>query len=136
MTMGRLRCIGSSLHLKEIYGTGFRLNIFSKPGRLEEACQSIEEQLMAGKDYRRIDKFTNSSTFEFQLSNVPSSSAHGQEQENGELSTIFHYLNQPMMFPAIEDWSISQATLEDVFIKVVTQGEDAIALPGIAQYTA
>ncbi|KAF9971390.1 hypothetical protein BGZ73_005702 [Actinomortierella ambigua] len=136
MTMGRLRCIGSSLHLKEKYGSGFRLNISSKPGRLEEACQSIEEQLMVGKDYRRIDKFTNASTFEFQLSATSLSYTSDNGQEHGELSMIFHKLNQPTMFPAIEDWSISQATLEDVFIKVVTQGEDAIALPGIAQYTA
>ncbi|KAG0224141.1 hypothetical protein BGW41_005240 [Actinomortierella wolfii] len=134
MTLGRLRCVGSSLHLKELYGSGFRLNIYSKPGRLEEACQSVEEQLMRGKVFRRIDKFTNASTFEFQIS-TSSYQNDISDQEGGELSMFFHYLNQPEWFPAIEDWSISQATLEDVFIKVVTEGEDAIALPGIAQYT-
>ncbi|KAG0273216.1 hypothetical protein BGZ97_010776, partial [Linnemannia gamsii] len=65
MTNGLLRCIGTSLHLKELYGSGFRLNITSKPGRLDEACQSIEEKLMRrnGRPYRRIDKFTNASVF-------------------------------------------------------------------------
>ncbi|KAI9237881.1 MAG: P-loop containing nucleoside triphosphate hydrolase protein, partial [Podila humilis] len=32
MTEGQLRCLGTSLHLKELYGSGFRLSVTSKPG--------------------------------------------------------------------------------------------------------
>ena len=44
MTSGSLRFISTSLHLKDLYGSGFLLNI--KPGHLDEACRSIEEKLM------------------------------------------------------------------------------------------
>ncbi|KAG0309390.1 hypothetical protein BGZ98_002896 [Dissophora globulifera] len=125
MTLGRLRCIGTSLHLKELYGSGFRLNISSKPGRLQEACESVEKIL---KDYqfRRIDKFTNATTFEFDLDQQYQ---HGSGR--GQLSEIFACLSQPGRFPAIEDWGVSQTTLEDVFIKIVTEGDSALAMPSV-----
>ncbi|KAG0021690.1 hypothetical protein BGZ80_001901 [Entomortierella chlamydospora] len=128
MTSGQLRCIGTSLHLKELYGTGFRLNVSSKPGRLQEACESIQNQILKGMKYRRIDKFTNATTFEFELD-----SAH-QQQGRGQLSSIFGALSQTGRFPAIEDWGVSQTTLEDVFIKIVTEGDSALAMPSIVSY--
>ncbi|KAF9085053.1 hypothetical protein BGX23_010001 [Mortierella sp. AD031] len=139
MTSGRLRCIGTSLHLKELYGSGFRLNVSSKPGRLDEACESIERQILSGLKYKRIDKFTNATTFEFELQQdqqhqyASGHRGHGyggqQQQDRGQLSTIFSQLSQPSRFPAIEDWGLSQTTLEDVFIKIVTEGDTALAMP-------
>ncbi|KAF9950283.1 hypothetical protein BGZ70_001441, partial [Mortierella alpina] len=127
MTLGRLRCIGTSLHLKELYGTGFRLDISSKPGRLGEACQSVERQVLTGMSFRRIDKFTNATTYEFHLQQQQGSEA----QARGQLSKVFSELSQPGRFPAVEDWGVSQTTLEDVFIKIVTEGDAALAMPGI-----
>ncbi|KAF9134142.1 hypothetical protein BGX30_012033 [Mortierella sp. GBA39] len=139
MTNGLLKCIGTSLHLKELYGSGFRLNITSKPGRLDEACQSIEDKLMrrTGLPYRRIDKFTNASVFEFDL--APNTNNQSNQQDGvvstkrGELSSIFHYLSQSDLFPAVEDWGISQTTLEDVFIKIVTDADATLTLPTVIQ---
>ncbi|KAG0286417.1 hypothetical protein BGZ96_009463 [Linnemannia gamsii] len=140
MTNGLLRCIGTSLHLKELYGSGFRLNITSKPGRLDEACQSIEDKLMrkTGLPYRRIDKFTNASLFEFDI--TPNSDKQSVQRQDGivgakrrELSNIFHCLSQREMFPAVEDWGISQTTLEDVFIKIVTDADVSLTVPAIIQ---
>ncbi|KAF9150209.1 hypothetical protein BG015_007989 [Linnemannia schmuckeri] len=137
MTNGLLRCIGTSLHLKELYGSGFRLNITSKPGRLDEACQSIENKLMRklGLPYRRSDKFTNASVFEFDVaSNTDTRSAkHDAIVTRGELSSIFHYLSQSDLFPAVEDWGISQTTLEDVFIKIVTDADATLTVPDVIE---
>ncbi|KAF9961954.1 hypothetical protein BGZ72_000576 [Mortierella alpina] len=127
MTLGRLRCIGTSLHLKELYGAGFRLDISSKPGRLDEACQSVERQVLRGMSFRRIDKFTNATTYEFHLQQQQGPEA----QARGQLSKVFSELSQPGRFPAVEDWGVSQTTLEDVFIKIVTEGDAALAMPGI-----
>jgi len=130
MTAGRLRYIGTSLHLKDLYGSGFRLNITSKPGRLDEACHSVEEKLMkpAGTRYRRTDKFTNASVFDFDVGPSPSES-----QSRGQLSTLFHYMSQPDMFPAVEDWGVSQTTLEDVFIKIVIEADTSLVVPSVVQ---
>lgn len=141
MSNGLLRCIGTSLHLKELYGSGFRLSITSKPGRLNEACQSIEDKLMhrTGLPYRRIDKFTNASVFEFDI--APNTGKQMFQQEGivstkrGELSSIFHYLSQSDMFPEVEDWGISQTTLEDVFIKIVTDADATLTGPDVIQNT-
>ncbi|KAF9127553.1 hypothetical protein BGW39_005784 [Mortierella sp. 14UC] len=134
MTSGRLRCIGTSLHLKDLYGSGFRLNVSSKAGRLEEACESIERQILPGLNYRRIDKFTNATTFEFELQdqNQNNSNRDGYgRQDRGQLSSIFALLSQAGRFPAIEDWGLSQTTLEDVFVKIVTQGDTDLAMPTV-----
>ncbi|KAF9148462.1 hypothetical protein BG015_009807 [Linnemannia schmuckeri] len=143
MTSGRLRCIGTSLHLKDLYGSGFRLNVSSKPGRLEEACQSVERQILTGLQYRRIDKFTNATTFEFDFLDQQRQNQHQHQntsaghrgyghQERGQLSNIFSLLSRPGQFPAIEDWGLSQTTLEDVFVKIVTEGDSDLAMPTIA----
>ncbi|KAG0206044.1 hypothetical protein BGX28_002454, partial [Mortierella sp. GBA30] len=126
MTAGRLRCIGTSLHLKELYGAGFRLDISSKPGRLDEACQSVESQILKGMRFRRIDKFTDATTYELEQQQ-----ADPQNPGRGQLTKIFSYLSQPGLFPAIEDWGVSQTTLEDVFVKIVTEGDAALAMPAI-----
>ncbi|KAG0094319.1 hypothetical protein BGZ93_007353 [Podila epicladia] len=91
MTLGRLRCMGTSLHLKELYGSGFRLNISSKPGRLMDACASIEQDLMRGMKYRHLDKFTNATTFEFEVS------------RSGDFSRIFGALSHPGLHADVED---------------------------------
>ncbi|KAF9962998.1 hypothetical protein BGZ65_006714 [Modicella reniformis] len=131
MTTGRLRCIGTSLHLKELYGSGFRLNITSKPGLLEEACESVANQLLKGMKYRRIDKFTNATTFEFEPQQQQQQQSSSGSGGRGQLSKIFSSLSQPAMFPAVEDWGVSQTSLEDVFIKIVTEGDSAIAMPAL-----
>ncbi|KAG0057842.1 hypothetical protein BGZ83_000029 [Gryganskiella cystojenkinii] len=129
MTLGRLRCMGTSLHLKDLYGSGFRLNISSKPGRLQEACEQVEAVVLKGLKFKRIDKFTNATTYEFELQ--PQQQQHS-DSGRGQLSKIFSFLSQqPGLFPAIEDWGISQTTLEDVFIKIVTEGDSALAMPSM-----
>ncbi|KAI1321577.1 hypothetical protein EDD11_003057 [Mortierella claussenii] len=140
MTSGRLRCIGTSLHLKDLYGSGFRLDISSQPGRLQEACESVEHQVLRGLRYRRIDKFTNATTYEFELEQQQQQQQQREEDQSaygngrGQLSRIFSCLSQPGRFPAIEDWGLSQTTLEDVFIKIVTDGDAALAMPSIVNH--
>ncbi|KAG0373183.1 hypothetical protein BGX24_012036 [Mortierella sp. AD032] len=143
MTSGRLRCVGTSLHLKDLYGSGFRLNISSKPGRLEEACESVERQILPDLNYKRIDKFTNATTYEFELQDqIQGQNQHQQgarrnnsnglgQQNRGQLSSIFAQLSQAGRFPDVEDWGLSQTTLEDVFVKIVTQGDSDLAMPTV-----
>ncbi|KAF9934566.1 hypothetical protein BGZ67_003794 [Mortierella alpina] len=138
MTSGRLRCIGSSLHLKELYGTGFRLDVTSKPGRLEEACRRLQETVLADLAYKRVDKFTNSTTFEFDLNEGHKGAPGKAEADIGGhfgLSKVFYCMSKPGMYPAIEDWGLSQTTLEDVFVRIVTGGPAAVPMPVVASHT-
>ncbi|KAF9307164.1 hypothetical protein BGZ74_009869 [Mortierella antarctica] len=129
MTSGQLRCIGSSLHLKELYGSGFRLSITSKPGRLQEACQSIEEKVLGSRLFKRTDKFTNATIFDFDIGQASKESS----APRGDLSSIFKSLLQKDQFPDVEDWGISQTTLEDVFVRIVTDADDSLRVPTVIQ---
>ncbi|KFH67556.1 hypothetical protein MVEG_06288 [Podila verticillata NRRL 6337] len=125
MTEGQLRCLGTSLHLKELYGSGFRLSVTSKPGRLQEACQGIEEKVLSGRPYKRTDKFTNATVYDFNIGQVTTEGG----ATKGELSSIFKSLLQREQFPDVEDWGISQTTLEDVFIKIATDTDANLRIP-------
>jgi len=105
MSHGKLRCIGTSLHLKNKYGLGYRLNLVTLPftqGKVKElviqmiaAAQLIAEtgvNLMYGirsQDLQQIIPF-------FQM--------------------IEQNQNNPNFF--IKDWGMSQTTLEEVFLKI------------------
>ncbi|KAG0358872.1 hypothetical protein BG005_001686 [Podila minutissima] len=129
MTSGQLRCIGTSLHLKELYGSGFRLSVTSKPGRLQEACQSIEEKVLGSRLFKRTDKFTNATVFDFDIGQASNEAGVSK----GELSSIFKSLSQKEQFPDVEDWGISQTTLEDVFVKIVTDADVSLRVPTVVQ---
>ena len=127
MTSGQLRCIGTSLHLKELYGSGFRLNVTSKPGRLQEACRSIEEKVLSGRTFKRTDKFMNATVFDFDIGQASNEAGVSK----GNLSIIFRNLLQREQFPDVEDWGISQTTLEDVFIRIVTDADTSLRVPTV-----
>ncbi|KAF9320866.1 hypothetical protein BG003_004423 [Podila horticola] len=129
MTSGQLRCIGTSLHLKELYGSGFRLTVTSKPGRLQEACQSIEEKFLGSRPFKRTGKFTNATVFDFDIGQATNEAGVSK----GELSSIFKSLSQKELFPDVEDWGISQTTLEDVFVKIVTDADASLRVPIVVQ---
>ncbi|KAG0085669.1 hypothetical protein BGZ92_008811 [Podila epicladia] len=129
MTSGQLRCIGNSLHLKELYGSGFRLSVTSKPGRLQEACKSIEEKVLGSRHFKRTDKFTNATVFDFDIGQASNEAGVSK----GELSSIFKSLSQKEQFPDMEDWGISQTTLEDVFVKIVTDADASLRVPTVVQ---
>ncbi|KAF9334496.1 hypothetical protein BG006_002055 [Podila minutissima] len=129
MTSGQLRCIGTSLHLKELYGSGFRLSVTSKPGRLQEACQSIEEKVLGSRPFKRTDKFTNATVFDFDIGQASNEAGVSK----GELSSIFKSLSQKEQFPDVEDWGIGQTTLEDVFVRIVTDADASLRVPTVLQ---
>ncbi|KAG0033431.1 hypothetical protein BGZ81_008517 [Podila clonocystis] len=129
MTSGQLRCIGTSLHLKELYGSGFRLSVTSKPGRLQEACQSIEEKVLGSRPFKRTDKFTNATVFDFNIGQATNEAGVSK----GELSSVFRSLLQKEQFPDVEDWGISQTTLEDVFVNIVTGADASLRVPTVVR---
>lgn len=41
MAKGRLKCIGTSLHLKNLYGSGYRINLTCDPGTLFPSLRNM-----------------------------------------------------------------------------------------------
>ena len=105
MTKGVMRCIGSTQHLKDMYGAGYILNIkwdpsLTKSDSVKQIVSNIFKQwnLREESDDRL-------------MADIPRESMQS-------LSTIFLSLENMKSNPlnGIQDYSLSQTTLEQVFI--------------------
>ena len=102
MALGELRCIGSIQHLKNRFGQGYLLDVNTLPTRLcavrDFVMRTFPQSKMAechgGRVKFRIPK------------NVMS------------LAAIFKIMEQHKKALDIEDYSINQATLEQIFLSI------------------
>lgn len=104
MCNGRLKCVGSSLHLKKKYGSGYRLAVVA----------DTQKNVFPVKEYMRLNLpgcQLLSETSEYLVYLLA-------ESNLSSVSPFFRGLeNNPV--PYIRDIGISHTTLEDVFLMVV-----------------
>jgi len=105
MSHGKLKCIGNSLHLKNKFGLGYRLNLSTPPEREQEIKQIVEERVRGCE--------LVASTGGNLVYGVPTSSL-------SQLIPFFQFIedNKSQEGFIIKDWGMSQTTLEEVFLKV------------------
>jgi ABC-type multidrug transport system ATPase subunit len=102
MARGTLRCVGPLLRLKQLYGSGFKLVFLTKPENMAYTSSCVKKLLPENAVV--IDVFQTSMTLEF-------------SPEPGKLASIFAQLEKNADEWLIEDWGISQTSLEEVFLK-------------------
>ncbi|KXS09467.1 P-loop containing nucleoside triphosphate hydrolase protein [Gonapodya prolifera JEL478] len=112
MAKGTMRCLGSVLRLKQLYGAGFKLTLSAAAEDMRRASGYVESLLPSGA-YERIDSFQTSAAYEFK----PSPGLVGQ---------LFEILQRDSKANGITDWGISETSLEEVFLEIITD-EDASA---------
>ncbi|KAJ3287188.1 hypothetical protein HDU79_005878 [Rhizoclosmatium sp. JEL0117] len=108
MAKGTLRCIGNSLRLKELYGSGFRIYFNTNKDDMPRACTWVETFLPEG--FRKIDSFATMTSYEFP--SVPNI-----------ISAVFEKMESGKAQNGILDWGISQTSLEDVFVKLISDDD-------------
>ena len=109
MAHGKLRCIGNSLHLKNRFGDGYRINIF---------CSQIENNVEVKQ---RVSEYLPDATL---IAESGTSLVFGVNTDDYEtLVPFFRFLEQEenRENTIIRDWGISQTSLEDVFLKVTRE---------------
>ncbi|OMH83778.1 ABC transporter A family member 8 [Zancudomyces culisetae] len=111
MAKGTMRCLGSPVELRQLYGNGYLLSVYTKSQHIEN-CKEYIGRLLKNNG-RIIDSFSNIITWEFST-------------QTGFLSTIFRELSVNKSAYFIEDWGISQTSLDEVFLRVIGE-EDADA---------
>ncbi|XP_046440757.1 ABC-type organic anion transporter ABCA8-like [Daphnia pulex] len=128
MVKGELRCMGTGQHLKNRYGSGYLLELKLKSLGSETSGSAS----LADVDSSRSERKENLTTF----INSLFTSAHVQEsfedriifgiaQDNiSSLSETFQALEEAREKLSIEEYSFSQTTLEQVFIKFAHEQED------------
>merc|ERR1711865_424666 len=102
MSHGRLRCIGENLHLKSIYGSGYRIDVRFEQGCVEDAIQFMKKMV---PNATLDGGHSGGETLEFQL---PTGSV--------KLSKVMRLLNGRPSSAGILDYGIRQTSLEEVFL--------------------
>lgn len=108
MAKGTLRCLANPTRLKELYGPGFRLFANSLEKDTPKATAYIESLLPAG--WKKIDAFATNSSYEF-------------PPAKGILSSLFQEIEQHKDEQGILDWGIGQTTLEEVFVRLISEAD-------------
>ena len=106
MFNGQLACLGSIQHLKSKFGQGYTIEIKvrSTPGDLTGApMQHVEAFLLSQAQYKVVVKEVTHSTGTFQI-------------QNGTPADLFELLEQNRQQLNIETYTISQTTLEQIFL--------------------
>ncbi|KXS12068.1 P-loop containing nucleoside triphosphate hydrolase protein [Gonapodya prolifera JEL478] len=107
MAKGNMRCLGSVLRLKQLYGSGYVLHEeIHSDYNLSDITIYIESLLPSG-NFERIDSFQTSAAYEFK----PSAGLVGQ---------LFEILQKDSKANGITDWGLSQTSLEEVFLQIIS----------------
>jgi len=108
MSHGTIRCCNTSLRLKELYGAGFRLTYSNDPQKYKSLKQFISSILP--ENHKAIRDLASNSIYEF----IP---------EQGYLSQLFSIIEQNKEQYGIINWGISQSSLEEVFLSIISESD-------------
>ncbi|KAJ3093900.1 hypothetical protein HDU97_008841 [Phlyctochytrium planicorne] len=108
MAKGTLRCLANPIRLKDLYGSGFKLFFNSEEEDTDRAAAWIESLLPKG--WTKVDSFATNTSYEF-----PSAA--------GVISYLFNTIEAGKEENGILDWGISQTTLEEVFIRIISEDD-------------
>lgn len=104
MANGQLKCIGSSLFLKNRFSAGFKLTMVKKHKTINS---QIEPFL-----YRHFENFEKSSEISSEITFII------PQKERSSLKEFFYEFDQKLDQLEILSYGVSIATLEEVFIKI------------------
>jgi ABC-type multidrug transport system ATPase subunit len=108
MVDGKFECLGSTQHLKNRFGAGYVLTVRCCESQEEDFFRLMEERM----PYAELDQ-TLCSQYRFTVS-----------QENAKLSDIFDIMLSAEDSGLIEQYSVSQTTLDDIFVKFASHQKD------------
>eukprot|EP01137_Pigoraptor_chileana_P003707 Opistho-2@44296 len=109
MSRGRLKCIGSQLHLKNKFGRGYQI-LFGCAN--ESAIPSVREFVATVcPDAVLFEAFAGALAY-----SVPKELVH--------ISSLFEKIEKDGPAAGVTDWGIKMTTLEDVFLNIIKRDED------------
>ena len=112
MSRGRLHCLGTSLHLKNKYGSGYHVDVTSTEATHADVGKLLGEKITSGHRPVGATQFSA----DVPLTNVAELQALCAAVEGGEGKRLEM------------DLSVSMCTLENVFIKIAKQAKDPEAI--------
>ena len=119
MVKGQMRALGTKQHLKTKFGVGYEVSIKLEPSRDLEAIKQNKEQL--GQFMSSLFQSTEL------ISDNGGLMTYKIDREEMSIGKIFKNLEANRSKLTIEDYSVSQPTLEQVFITTVENHEKLAA---------
>lgn len=109
MVKGQLRCIGSPQHLRNKYGSGYRLTINTPVANSERVSKWVNER------YTSRSQMAVGGVLNFDI-----------QQGSFEIHKIFQDIEEVKNELAIVDYCLSQTSLEQVFLRFALEQEDEV----------
>lgn len=115
MSKGRLTCLGTSHFLKNKFGTGYDLNIVkSDSNKNSRILEFLTAQLGAESGVKVTSEVHNELTIK-----IP-------HEFSGKFGDIFNLLDRSMTSLGVVKYSVTYATLEEVYLKVGNQATNPV----------
>jgi len=108
MVDGRLRCLGSSQHLKQRFGKGYKLEAKMNPKRMK----SFQAFMTKNFPTAVIVEVLSNGIVRYEM-----------ERGKANLANIFKVIEAAKAGLGVTEWSVSQSSLEQVFIQIAQEGE-------------
>ncbi len=120
MKMGQFMCLGNLQHLRSRFGNGYALQVKVAGDDIEK----VKVDLMSDLPGIEIQDQHNEMLF----CNVPfsysSSNDENQTRVSFNLARVFQILNTKKEQRVIESYSVTQTTLEQIFVQLAGEDED------------
>ena len=113
MVGGRLRCLGSTTHLKDVYGDGYQLDVNVAAGEVQDAFKN--ELSTHWPSMKVIEQHGDALKFR-----LPRES-QGQRTTIGQVFRLMEMMKEKYN---IRNYSVSETTLEQIFIHFAKQQEE------------
>jgi len=105
MVSGNLRCLGSSQHLKDKYGSTYSLSFKTSESNVSNLSEFVKKNFPNAK---LISEFSSTQNYEIPMAGI-------------QLPQVFNIIEENKKSLEISDYSFSQTTLEQVFLKFANQ---------------
>ena len=109
MAHGKLRCLGTQLHLKNKFGKGYRLNV------------SLHKDDISPTNIEKIDAFVGSNIsphYSLLEQNRETMRIYQLPKQSTKVSTVFREMQRMAKTLKIQEWSINQTNLDEVFLHI------------------
>ena len=118
MSQGRLLCIDQPNYLKSRYGKGFKLSVTPTTGNADKVKQTLLDK------YPSIHhESTFACTLRFLLDSNTDDDKERKEKKDLAITDIMEDLIAIKKQGLVADWTISQCSLEEVFLNLIQEDE-------------
>ena len=107
MAYGKMRCLGTSLHLKDKFGEGYKIVVSYQEGASKTTTAFIASKI---PEARLIGDFNGTATFMIPTGSVA-------------LSAVFDIMKERPDGTGIVDWALRQTSMEEVFLRIAHASE-------------